>query len=312
MVVPYRLQRLTPGHRLCAGCAHSIIIKQVFLALPPWVPVVACSPTGCVEVSTSLYPHNAWNIPWIHSAFENAAATAAGIESAYRALKKKGRIKREIKIVTFAGDGGTHDIGLQSFSGALERWHDMVYVCLDNEAYMNTGFQRSSATPIGASTTTAPAGKVIPGKLEPKKDICLIAIAHRIPYVAQASPSHPADLIMKAKKAFEIKGPSFLNILSPCPTGWRFDSSESIELARLAVRTCYWPLYEVEDGHWRLTYKPKEKIPVVEWLRKQGRFGHLFTKENEKMLKVLQDDVDKRWEELLNRVNQGGDYGTES
>ena len=303
--IPYRLRRITPGHRLCAGCSHPIIVKQVFLGLPPGVPVVACTATGCLEVSTTLYPDNAWNIPWIHSAFENAAATAAGIESAYRALKKRGKIKREVKIVAFAGDGGTHDIGLQALSGALERRHNMVYACLDNEAYMNTGIQRSSATPLGASTTTAPAGRVVPGKLEPKKDICLIAAAHRIPYIAQASPSHPADLLRKAKKAFRTEGPSFLNIISPCPAGWRFDSSESIEIASLAVETCYWPLYEIEEGNWRLTYRPDEKLPVEEWLRKQGRFRHLFKKkENKWMLEVLQEEVDKRWEELLRRVRR--------
>lgn len=295
----YREQRLTPGHRLCSGCGHPIIVKQIFLGLPRAVPVVVCTATGCLEVSTSIYPHNAWNVPFIHQAFENVAATAAGIEAAWRALKKKGRINKEIKIVTLPGDGGTHDIGLQALSGALERGHDVVHTCLDNGAYMNTGIQRSSATPWGASTTTSPAGRVIPGKGERRKDICRIVLAHRIPYVAQASPSHPADLIRKAKKAFEIKGPCFLNVLSPCPPGWGMPENESLAVANEAVTSCYWPLYEVENGKYRLTYKPREKTPVVEWLRKQGRFRHLFEPQNEHLLVEIQKQVDQEWEELL-------------
>ncbi|GAB4543377.1 MAG: thiamine pyrophosphate-dependent enzyme [Thermodesulfovibrionia bacterium] len=289
-------ERFTSGHRMCAGCGAPIIVKQVLMATD--YPIIASNATGCLEVSTCISTYTAWKIPWIHSAFENAAATISGVETMYRALKKKGKIDKEIKFVAFGGDGGTYDIGFQSLSGAMERGHDMLYICYDNGAYMNTGIQRSSATPFGADTTTCPAGDVIPGKLQKRKDITKIMAAHGIPYVAQASPSHWADLIKKVRKAFEIKGPKFMNVISACNRGWRSNTNDAIMLSRLAVETCYWPLYEVDNGVTRITFKPKEKKPIEDFLRPQGRFKHLFAPENQWMLKQIQDDIDRDWEEL--------------
>ncbi|MBI5027078.1 MAG: pyruvate ferredoxin oxidoreductase [Nitrospirae bacterium] len=287
----------THGHRMCSGCGTPIIIKQVLMASD--YPVIASNATGCLEVSSCISLYTAWKIPWIHSAFENAAATIAGVETMYSALKKQGKIDREIKFVAFGGDGGTYDIGLQSLSGAMERGHDMLYICYDNGAYMNTGIQRSSATPFGADTTTSPAGSVVPGKMQQRKNLTKIMAAHDIPYVAQASPAHWQDLIRKVKKAFEIKGPKFMNVISPCNRGWRSRTDDAIELSRLAVDTCYWPLYEVENGITKVTYTPRNKKPIVDFLKPQGRFKHLFSPENEWILKKLQEDIDKEWDELL-------------
>ncbi|MEW6770204.1 MAG: thiamine pyrophosphate-dependent enzyme [Bacillota bacterium] len=288
---------ITSGHRLCAGCGAPIIAKMVLLAAADY-PVVACSPTGCLEVSTCISDYTAWKVPWIHSAFENAGATLSGVETMYRALKKKGKIDKEVKFIAIGGDGGTYDIGLQSLSGAMERGHDLLYVCYDNGAYMNTGIQRSSATPLGADTTTSPAGSVIPGKLQRRKDLTRIMAAHNIPYAAQASPSHWSDFIRKVRKALSIKGPKFINVISPCNRGWRSRLDDAIQLSRLAVQTCYWPLYEVEDGVVRVTYKPREKKPIEEFLKPQGRFKHLFAPENEWIIKRFQEDVDREWERL--------------
>jgi pyruvate ferredoxin oxidoreductase beta subunit len=292
---------ISSGHRMCAGCGAPTVIKMVLLASD--YPVIASNATGCLEVSTCISDYTAWKIPWIHSAFENAAATISGVETMYRSLKKQGVISKEIKFVAFGGDGGTYDIGLQSLSGAMERGHDMLYICYDNGAYMNTGIQRSSATPRGADTTTRPAGSVIPGKTEPRKNLTRIMAAHDIPYAAQASPSHWMDLMKKVKKAFEIKGPKFMNIISPCNRGWRSRTDDSIMLSRLAVDTCYWPLYEVEDGVTKITFTPKEKKPIVEFLKTQGRFKHLFKPENEWVIKKFQEDVDKEWERLQKEVS---------
>lgn len=294
-------RRLSPGHRLCPGCGASIVVNMILWATDD--PVVIGIATGCLEVSTTIYPQTAWEIPYIHSAFENAASTISGVETAYRALKKKGKIKEDIKFVAFGGDGGTYDIGLQALSGAMERGHNMVYVCYDNEAYMNTGIQRSSATPLGASTTTSPAGSVIPGKLQKRKDLTYIMTAHKIPYVAQGSISHWRDLVKKASKAFEVDGPAFLNVLSPCPRGWRYDSKLTINIAKEAVTSNFWPLYEVENGNWKLTYKPKEKTPIENWLKKQGRFKHLFKPENMHIIDEIQNYIDKDWENLLKRCS---------
>jgi pyruvate ferredoxin oxidoreductase beta subunit len=184
-------------------------------------------------------------------------------------------------------------------SGAFERGHDLLYICYDNEAYMNTGIQRSSATPLGAWTTTSPVGKVILGKRENRKDLTQCVAAHNIPYVAQASPGHWKDLMTKVQKALNIKGPAFMNVLSPCPRGWRYATDETVEIAKLAVETSFWPLYEIEYGKYRLTYKPKEKKPVLEWLKRQGRFKHLLTPENKGMVEEFQKVVDEGWERLL-------------
>jgi len=292
---------LSGGHRMCAGCAAPIIVRQVMAALD--TPVVVGCATGCLEVSTTIYPYTAWKSSFIHNAFENSAATISGVETAYRALKKKGKIKEDMRFIAMGGDGGTYDIGLQSLSGAMERGHKMLYVCYDNEAYMNTGAQRSSATPLGAATTTSPAGKAVPGKKQFHKDLTGILAAHRIPYVAQASPSNWRDLIAKAQKALAADGPSFLNVISPCPVGWRHKPEDSIKMAKLAVDTCFWPLYEVENGtKYTVNYKPKEKIPLIEWTSQQGRFRHLNNPANKHILEQAQVELDNRWEQLLKKA----------
>lgn len=294
---------LTHGHRMCAGCGAPIAVKMVLLATD--YPVIAANATGCLEVSTCISEYTAWKIPWIHTAFENAAATISGVETMFRSLKKQGKIDGNVKFMAFGGDGGTYDIGLQSLSGAMERGHDMLYVCYDNGAYMNTGIQRSSATPMGADTTTCPAGSVIPGKPQKRKNLTKIMAAHDIPFSAQASPSHWTDLMKKVKKAHEIKGPKFLNIIAPCNRGWRSKTNDAIMLSRLAVNTCFWPLYEIEDGVTKITYTPKEKKPLVDFMQPQGRFKHLFAPGNAELMKILQEQVDSDWEKLKRESEHG-------
>ena len=288
---------LAPGHRMCAGCGAPVVVRQILRGAK--APVVVANATGCLEVSTTIYPYTSWNSPFIHTAFENAAASLSGVEAAYNSLKRQGKVTEEIKFVAFGGDGGTYDIGLQSLSGAMERGHNMVYVCYDNGAYMNTGIQRSSATPKGADTTTTPVGKLQPGKTDRRKDLTKIMIAHGIPYVAQVAPSHWNDLYQKSEKAFAVEGPAFINALAPCPRGWRYESKDTIEMCRLAVDTCFWPLYEAVDGKITVTYKPRNKKPVADFLKAQGRFRHLFRPENEHILEDIQSEVDRQWEELL-------------
>ena len=294
--------KLAGGHRMCAGCGAPIVVRQVLMGTSD--PVVVSAATGCLEVSTTIYPYTSWKGSFIHTAFENAAATLSGVETAFRALKKKGELDENVKFIAFGGDGGTYDIGLQSLSGAMERGHQMLYVCYDNGAYMNTGFQRSGATPVGAWTTTSPVGKEQAGKLQNRKNLTDIMIAHGLRYVAQASPHDPRDLVRKAAKALATPGPSFLNILAPCPRGWRSDGAESIELAREAVNTCYWPLFEVEDGEYHLTYRPKVKAELIPWLKRQGRFAHLFKPGNEETLANLQAWVDNEWEKILRKCDE--------
>jgi len=296
-------ERLSGGHRLCAGCGASIAVRQVLMGTKD--PVVIGASTGCLEVATTIYPYTAWKVPFIHNAFENVAATISGVETAYNALKKQGKIKKKIKFVAFGGDGGTYDIGLQSLSGALERGHKFVYVCYTNEAYMNTGIQRSGATPYGASTTTAPAGKESFGKAQMRKDLTAIIAAHNIPYVAQATISHWNDLVTKAEKAFNADGPAFLNVLALCHRGWRYPQENTIGVAKLAVETGYWPLIEVENGTWKFTYKPKERKPVVEFLKTQGRFKHLFKEKNKPVLEAVQKEIDSNWQRLERFVEAG-------
>ncbi len=287
---------LAPGHRLCAGCGASIVVRQAMKAVEG-KPVVV-SATGCLEVASTIYPYTAWRNPWVHVAFENAAAVASGIEAAYRALAKRG-VDVDAKVIAFVGDGGTFDIGIQALSGAFERGHNFLYVCYDNEAYMNTGIQRSGATPHGAATTTSVAGKVVPGKPEWKKDMVAIAAAHGVPYTATASPSHWNDLISKFKRAVDTVGPTYIHALSPCPRGWRFDSSDSIELARLAVTTNLFPLYKVVEGEYRLTYRPRKPRPIEDYLKMQGRFRHLFKPEFRHEIDRIKGRVDKNWHRLL-------------
>ncbi|MBC6681104.1 thiamine pyrophosphate-dependent enzyme [Zhenpiania hominis] len=295
-------ERLVGGHRLCAGCGAGVAVRGVLRALEPEDKAVVANATSCLEVSTFMYPYTAYEDSYIHTAFENAAATLSGVEAAYKVMKKKGKIPDTFKFIAFGGDGGTYDIGLQSLSGAMERGHDLVYVCYDNEAYMNTGIQRSSSTPRFADATTSPVGSVSPGKIQNKKNLTEIIAAHNIPYAAQTTfIGNFKDLHEKAHKAIYTKGASFLNVLSPCPRGWRYEAEDLAEICQLAVDTCVWPLYEIEDGKWRLTYEPKRKKPVEEFLAKQGRFKHMFEPGNEWMIENTQEYVDKEWEKLLKK-----------
>jgi len=280
-----------------------MIVRQILLALDE--PVVIAEATGCLEVATTIYPYSAWRVPWIHNAFENAAATISGVETAYRSLVKQGKMEEgDVTFLAFAGDGGTYDIGLQSLSGAVERGHNFMYVCLDNGAYMNTGIQRSSATPFGAHTTTSPAGKVIPGKVQFRKPLTEIMAAHDMPYVAQASPSRWRDLMEKARKGAAADGPAFLNVLASCPRGWRHPTDQTIEVSRIATDTCWWPLFEVNEGEWKLNYKPRQKRPIIDWLEPQGRFRHLMRPENQPLVEKIQAEVDRRWDLLLERCGE--------
>jgi len=295
-------ERLTGGHRMCAGCGSPVAVRAVLRALNPEDKAVIGVATGCLEVSTIMYPYTAWKDSAIHTAFECAGATVSGVEACYRALKKRGKIDESYKFIAFGGDGGTYDIGFQSLSGAMERGHDMVYVCYDNEAYMNTGIQRSSSTPRFADATTSPAGSVIPGKPQNKKDLTEVLIAHNIPYVGQTTfMGNFKDLHEKAHKAIYTPGPAFLNVMAPCPRGWRYPTEDLMQICKLAVDTCVWPLYEVENGQWRVTYTPKKKLPVEDYLRPQGRFAHLFQKGHEWMIEDWQKAVDAKWEKLLAR-----------
>lgn len=298
------------GGRWCAGCSFPPIIRTILAAAGK--DVVVTSATGCLQVTSTIYPESSWGVPFMHSAFENSAATNTGIESAYNFLKKenvKGELKekiknKNIKFVAFGGDGGTYDIGLQSLSGALERGHDFLYVVYDNGGYMNTGNQRSSATPVGASVSTAPAGKAhVYGKEEKRKDLVKFALAHNIPYIAQASAYNLLDLYNKAEKAFSIKGPKLLVVYSPCISNWQFTEGDGVDIAKLATETNFWPLFEVEDGKYKLNYKPSQRKPIEEFLKKQNRFKHLFKDENsQKIIEKIQEDIDKEWQKLVDLV----------
>ena len=291
---------LAGGHRACAGCTGANILRQIMLTAGK--DTVMGGATGCMEVITTIFPYTAWKTSFIHSAFENCAATISGVETAFRSLKKHGELpvpREKMNFIAFGGDGGTYDIGLQSLSGAMERGHNMLYVCYDNEAYMNTGIQRSSATPLGAHTSTAPAGSVKQGKEQNRKDLTKILVAHNIPYVAQTTPYHWKDLATKVEKALAADGPAFLNILMPCTVGWHFDPAIGMELAKEAVENNFWPLFEVENGVYTINHKPKEPAPVAEWMKKQGRFKHLFKPGNEHLLAESQAWVDREWEKLL-------------
>ena len=298
-------ERLAPGHRLCAGCGASIAVRTVLRALKEEDHAVIGNATGCLEVSTFMYPYTAYEDSYIHNAFACAGATLSGVEAAYNALKKRGKIDDTYKFITFGGDGGTYDIGIQSLSGAMERNHDLVYVCYDNGAYMNTGIQRSSATPMYADTTTTPVGTQSIGKMQNRKDLASIIAAHDVPYVGQSTfTSTMKDLYVKAEKAIYTPGAAFLNVMAPCPRGWRYDTPNIMEICRLAVETCYWPLFEVVEGKWILNYEPKHKLPIEDFLRPQGRFKHLFKPENEELLAQYQAEVDRRWEDLLYKCSR--------
>lgn len=282
-----------PGHRACIGCGEALAVRMVCNAMGD--NVIIANATGCMEVVSTQYPFTSWRVPWIHTLFENTASVASGIESGLKSMARKGvKPDQGTKVVGMAGDGGTSDIGLQALSGALERGHDLLYVCFDNEAYMNTGIQRSSATPYGASTTTSPAGKMSMGQRTWKKNMPAIAAAHDIPYVATASHSYPSDLAKKVRKAIAMPGPAYLHVLSVCPTGWRSAVDMSVRLGRLAVQTGIFPLYEIENGKYRITVKVSRLKPVTEYLQHQGRFRHL----SEDNIKEIQDRVTEGYERL--------------
>jgi len=294
------------GHRACQGCIPALMLRQITKAIGR--ELIVCNATGCMEIIASPYPFNAWSVPWIHVAFENAAAVASGVEAGIATLKRKGRYytdyQKKITVMAVGGDGGTLDIGIQALSGAMERGHDFIYVCYDNEAYMNTGIQRSSATPLGASTTTSPAGKAVPGQTTWKKDLPAIAVAHNIPYVATACPSYPFDLMKKVKKASEVNGPAVLHIYAPCPTGWRAEANSGVKLGRLAVESGIFPLYEVENGKYSIsinieTMRKTSADPVRDistYLFQQGRFRHLKTRED--LVHEIQNRVRRQWTAL--------------
>jgi pyruvate ferredoxin oxidoreductase beta subunit len=288
---------LGPGHSFCIGCGEALAIRLACKALGQ--NVIISMATGCDEVCTSPLPVTSWQVPWIHTLFENTAATISGVEAGLKILMKKGkRPEKDIKCVAMAGDGGTSDIGLQALSGAIERGHNFLYICWDNEAYMNTGIQRSSATPYGASTTTAPAGKFSIGQTRWKKNMPDIAVAHNTPYVATACPSYPFDLIKKVRKGAEIEGPAYVHILSVCPTGWRTASERTIEIGRLAVETGIFPLYEVENGRYKLNIDRPKLKPVEEYLKPQGRFRHLLDED----IKKIQEHVNEENAKLKAKV----------
>ena len=286
--IPEHKEWYASGHRGCAGCGEMNAVRQVLLAAGG-NSVVACC-TGCLEVSSTGFPETAWEVPFIHAAFENSAAVASGVEVA---LKAKGR-KEGVNVFAFGGDGGTFDIGFQALSGMLERGHDVTYVCFDNEAYMNTGIQRCSSTPYGASTTTSPAGKISIGEQRKKKPLALICAAHGVPYVATACISFQKDLEKKVKKCISMPGPKFLHIFAPCPTGWRHGSDTTIEIGKLAVQTGMFILWECENGdlqNIKVTKKIKDRKPVEEYMKMQGRYRHVMKQPD--VIAEIQKQVDE-------------------
>jgi pyruvate ferredoxin oxidoreductase beta subunit len=298
-----RRNSLTSGHRACQGCGEALGARYALDAAMRATNnrLVVANATGCLEVFSTPYPESSWQVAWLHSLFGNAPAVGTGIAAA---LKVKGRT--DTRVIAQGGDGGTVDIGFGCLSGMFERNDDVLYICYDNEAYMNTGIQRSGATQKGASTTTCPSGTCIPGKREFPKDITKIIAAHELPYAAQASPHNWKDLIEKAAKGFEAGGPAFLNVISPCPRGWRYESAQTIEIAKLAVETGMWPLYEYENGKWRFTGESKrmaegkaERRPIIDWLKSQGRFKHLLDPKWSSTVAEIQANVDRKWDELV-------------
>lgn len=253
--------------------------------------------TGCLEVFSTKYPESAWGVPWIHSLFENAAAVASGIEAA---LKFLGR-KEGINVIAQAGDGGTADIGLQALSGMWERGHDILYVCYDNEAYMNTGVQRSGLTPFNTNTSTSPIGSRSTGNIRPKKPMPEIALAHGIPYVAVASVGFPQDLQRKVKKALSVIGPKYIQVHVPCPLGWRYEPAFTLEVGKVAVETGLYPLIEYENGKLISVRKLNPPKPVEEYLKIQGRFKHLL--DSPKEIKKIQEIADNN----IQRYNLKGE-----
>jgi pyruvate ferredoxin oxidoreductase beta subunit len=278
-----------PGHTACAGCGQAIAARLVIEAAG--ANTIVANNTGCLEVFTTAYPESAWNVPWIHSLFENSAAVASGIEAALIHLGKKDTTN----VIAQGGDGGTADIGLQALSGMLERGHDILYVCYDNEAYMNTGVQRSGLTPFDTNTSTSPTGAKSTGNIRPKKPMPEIALAHGIPYVATCSTGFIPDITRKVKKAFSIKGPKYIQIHVPCPLGWRHEPALTFQIGRLAVETGLYPLIEYEYGKLTAVRQIKPK-PVEEYLKTQGRFKHLLSNPEEiKKIQAIADNNIERY-----------------
>lgn len=283
---------LAEGHNFCIGCGEALAMRLACKAIGE--NMIIAMATGCDEVCTTPLPVTSWRVPWLHTLFENVGAEISGVEAGLKALMRKGKIaKRDIKCIGMAGDGATSDIGVQALSGAIERGHNFLYICWDNEAYMNTGIQRSSSTPYGASTTTAPAGKVSIGQKTRKKNMVEICVAHNIPYAATACPSYPFDLMNKVKKGAEVKGPAYVHILCPCCTGWRYPSKITIQMGRLAVETGIFPLYEVENGRYRLNVDRPTLKPVEEYLKPQGRYRHLTDKDIQEIQEMVNEDYAK-------------------
>jgi pyruvate ferredoxin oxidoreductase beta subunit len=290
----------TSGHSMCPGCAIPVALKLVLGSTKN--PLVVSNAGGCLQRGSTVYPRTSWKVNWLHTSAGTAASAMSGIAAMYRSLKKQGKlpVSKETKFLIVGGDGATSDLGFSAVSGAMERGDDMVYFCYDNQLSATTGGQASSATPMGASTTTTPAGDVLPGKLRFGKNIVGIIAAHRIPYVAQSAPWIWQDLYKKAERAFEISGPAYLNVLTPCPDEWKIPTHLSIQITKLAADTCVWPIFEIRQGEYvTVNYKPKQKLPVTEWLKSQARFQHLLNPENKWIVDKIQEEVDKDWELLL-------------
>ncbi len=288
------------GHRLCPGCGIGVILKQALSTID--FPIVTANATGCSEICFGAYPYTTFKTPWIHSLFENASSVISGVESAHKALRKKGKLtdkQKKTKFLAIGGDGATYDIGFQWLSGALERGHDFVYICFDNEGYMNTGFQRSGSTPRGFASHTSPVGTKVKGKTQHRKNLTNIIASHDIPYVAQANPVNFADLMKKVHRAFEVEGPAFINCFSVCPTNWKSDPQKGMVISQMASDAKFWPLYEVDYGQWKINYKPrKTEGKLEEFLGSQGRTRHLLKPENADILQELKDKIDSDWNYL--------------
>jgi len=275
------------GHRACHGCGMAIAVRHILKATGKNVIVV--TPTGCLETFSSPYGYSPWRVPWIHHLFENGPAIATGVAAALTAQNRN-----EERVIAIGGDGSTFDIGFGALSGMMERGDDVLYICVDNGAYMNTGGQRSSASPLYSSTSTDPAGKKSPGKFQKKKDLPAIMAAHGAPYVATASVAYLKDLQKKVKKAMTYHGPRYLQIDSTCPSVWGFPSDRTLEVARLGVQSGLVPLFEMEEGRLTRVRKIKEKIPVEDYLKTQKRFRHLFTgDEGSKVVEAIQALADE-------------------
>ena len=300
-------ERFVGGHRLCAGCGAGLVCRGMMRALDEGDKAVICNATSCLEVSSFLYPftawedsYTAWKDSFIHNAFENAGATISGVETAYRAMKKRGKLDETWKFIAFGGDGGTYDIGFQSLSGAMERGHDMVYFCYDNEAYMNTGVQKSGLTPYGMKTTNTPSGKNFHGSQSSKKRMFEIVAAHGIPYAATASLGYPEDFMAKVEKAMNTDGTSYIHVMAPCPTGWGTPTDVTIDIGKEAVDCGLWYLAEYENGKFKINRDPKEFTSVEDYLKKQSRFANFDAHDFERVIA----ERDATWNRIRNDWNK--------